>query len=335
MKILLSEAEAWEKALFEQQLADSEIISWPAPLSPDHLPPQRQAEALAVFVNSQLNRQVLDAFPNLKFIATRSTGFDHIDLKYCQEKGIAVANVPTYGERTVAEYAFALLLELTRKVGLAYEQVQKYGFAIQDNLRGRDLAGKVLVVVGTGRIGSNVAVIGRAFNMSVLCVDQNQNEALHERGCTYCSLDEALSNADVISLHLPALPTTHHLINQERIAKLKPGVVIINTARGSVIDTQALVWGLKQGIVGGAALDVLEEEGALGHREELALLSGDHLNSAQLQTVLQDEYLIHHPGVIITPHNAFNTQEAIERIAKTSIQNLKAFEAGQAVNLVS
>ena len=335
MRILLSEAETWEKALFEKALAGHVLINWPAPVLADHLPDERDVEAMAVFVNSRLTRETLAVFSNLKFIATRSTGFDHIDLTACKERGILVANVPSYGEHTVAEYTFALLLEITRKVGLAYASTQRFGFTLTDDMRGQDLFGKVMAVVGTGRIGANVAQIARGFGLRVLCVDAHPNQILCDQGFGYCDLETALSEADVITFHVPALPSTHHLLNQERVAKLKAGVFIVNTSRGPVIDTAALIWGLKQKIIAGAALDVLEEEGALAHANDLGFLNTDRPDSEQLKIILEDEYLINHPQVIITPHNAFNTQEAVTRIAQTSIDNIKAFIEGKAVNLVN
>lgn len=335
MKILFTETEPWEKKFFEEQLKDQALTFWPSPLAADNLPPRRDFEALCVFVGSKIDRAVLDAFPNVKFIATRSTGFDHIDMAAAQERGIAVSTVPSYGEHTVAEYTFALILELARHVGSAYERVQHGGiFNADETSRGFDLSGKTIAVVGTGRIGKHVALIARGFNMKVLCCDSRPNPELTESGFSYGAFDEALPLADFITFHVPARPETFHMLNKERAAKLKKGVYIVNTSRGTVIDSQALIWGLKQGIVAGAALDVLEEEGILKPDAELAFLLTEHPNPEKLRQILSDQYLIDHPNVIITPHNAFNTHEALQRIAQTTLENIQGFLAGQPLNVV-
>lgn len=335
MKILITETEPWEKTFFEGALKQHEVQFWPSPLLEDNLPQQREAEIISPFVNSRLSAKVLEAFPNLKLIATRSTGFDHIDLAASKARGITVSTVPSYGEHTVAEYSFALLLEVTRKIGLAYDRVRQAGmFTTNETMRGTDLHGKTLAIIGTGRIGRNVASIAKGFGMKVICSDKYPSQELIDKGYSYHDFDELLPYADVITFHVPALPETTHMLNHERMAKLKKGVIIINTSRGQVIDTNALIWGLKQGIVTGAGLDVLEEEGALKHDAELSLLVNEHLNPDQLRTVLADQYLIDHPSVIITPHNAFNTQEALQRIAQTTLDNITGFIANSPQNVV-
>lgn len=290
-------------------------------------------DVLSVFVNSRVDAEALGKFPNLKLIVTRSTGFDHIDLAACQAKGIVVCNVPTYGERTVAEYAFALLLTLSRKLYPAIKRVHEEGRFHTDGLKGFDLAEKTLGVIGTGRIGCHVIKIANGFDMKIVAYDPFPKPDL-EKTCNmkYVSLEELLSQSDAITMHAPYMPTTHHLLNATNMKLIKPGAVLVNTARGALIETAALVDVLGTGVLSGAALDVLEEEGYVG--EEQKLLASQKQNMDQMETVLADHRLMSFPNVIITPHNAFNTQEALERILEITIQNIHAFAKSTAQNVV-
>ncbi|MDP2651950.1 MAG: NAD(P)-dependent oxidoreductase, partial [bacterium] len=293
-----------------------------------------EAEALCTFVESPIGETEIARFPSLKLIATRSTGFDHIDLKATAARSIAVANVPFYGENTVAEFAFALLLALSRRVIDADERVRETGAFSHEGLRGFDLAGKTLGVVGCGHIGVHMIKMANGFGMKVLGFDVHQDPALAQKlNFTYASLDDLLAQSDIITIHVPYNEHTHHLINKENIMKMKKGAYLINTARGAVVETEALVEALKSGIIAGAGLDVLEEEGDMN--DELALFANPHPREAELKTVLENHYLIDHPRVIVTPHTAFNTTEAVERILDTTIENIRAFSSGSPTNLVS
>ncbi|MCX6713305.1 MAG: hydroxyacid dehydrogenase [Candidatus Vogelbacteria bacterium] len=288
---------------------------------------------LSIFVTSHIGSAELDRFPQVKFIATRSTGFDHIDLAECAKRGIIVANVPSYGENTVAEQAFALILCLSRKIYESYKQIEQGGKFSPDGLKGFDLKGKTIGIVGLGRIGVHTARIAKGFEMNILAFDQHQNEqAIKDYGVKYVTLDELLAGSDIISLHAPYMKETHHLINLDNIGKIKKGAYLINTARGGLVDTAAIIKGLQDGILVGAGLDVLEEENFM--IDELSLLNNPHPNESSLKTILENHYLIDHPRVIITPHNAFNTQEAIERIIGTTVEDIKGFTAGAVVNMV-
>lgn len=290
------------------------------------------AEIISVFIYSEVIREVLDALPNLKFIATRSTGFDHIDAAACAERGILVSNVPRYGENTVAEHAFGLILALSRKIYHAVLHTTRLDFTTT-GLRGFDLKGKTIGVIGAGAIGMHVIRIAKGFAMDVLAHDKNEQQLLAEvLGYQYVSLEELLSKSDVISLHVPLLPETHHLINHETIKLIKKGAILINTARGAVVDTSALVAALNEGIVAGAGLDVLEGEEAI--REEAQLLA-ESLPVEKLRTIVQNYALLHRDNVIITPHIGFYSVEAEERIMNTTIDNINAFLAGQPHNIVS
>lgn len=295
-----------------------------------------ETEALCVFVSSPVGVAEMNRFPSLKLIATRSTGFDHIDVAEAKKRGIVVCSVPHYGSNTVAEHAFALLLTLSRRTYDAYRQVSEEGSFIQDNLRGFDLAGKTLGVVGCGAIGKNVVEIARGFDMRVLVTDMHEDAAFAEKtGATFVPLATLLTESDIVSLHTPHMESTHHMLNRDTIGTMKRGAYIINTARGGLIETDALVWGLKEGIIAGAGLDVLEEEEDMDAADHLDLLFKEHSSAEELRTVLENHYLIDHPRVIITPHIAFNTQEAVERILETTVENIKAFVVGTPQNIVS
>lgn len=337
MKIACFVAEDWEKTAIEAApfAEGNELLFFVGPLDHTRIPEEiAEVSVVSVFVDSVLDAAMLDRMPNLKLIATRSTGFDHIDLKVCQERGIAVANVPTYGSNTVAEHAFALLLTLSKRTFDGYEQVREGRGFNPHQLRGFDLANKTIGIVGTGNIGRHAARIAKGFGMNVVAFDVHPDEAFaDELGFRYLPFDELLGVSDVISLHVPYLEATHHLINRENLAKIKPGAVLINTARGPVVETLALVEGLRKGVLAGAGLDVLEEEGAV--HDEAAFLEQAHGNGEQLVTLLANHILIDHPNVIVTPHSAFNTQEALQRIIDTTISNIQAFSVGEPTNLIS
>jgi D-lactate dehydrogenase len=236
-------------------------------------------QILVPFVATQVTAEVMDRLPQLGLIATRSTGTDHIDVAEAARRGITITSVPDYGSVAVAEHTFALLLTLTR---------------IQPHLvPGTDLSGKTLGVIGTGAIGRHVMQIAHGFGMNVLAYDRE-----HRPGIRYAGLDEVLAQADVITLHIPATPATRHFINQQRLAAMKPGVILLNTARGSLVDTAALSRALHSGQVAAAGLDVVEPA-----------------SDAEGGTAL--------PNTIVTPHIAYNTREAIRRISDITLDNIR------------
>ncbi len=293
----------------------------------------KDAEIISVFVNSVIDTALLDALSSVKLIITRSVGFDHIDVAYAKTKGITVCNVPGYGSRTVAEFTFALLLSLSRKVTASSEQIKLKNDWDMSHFEGFDLYGKTLGVVGTGRIGQNVIQIAKGFNMNVIATDAFPNyDKAHELGFKYSSLNELLAVADVVTLHVPATPETHHLINSENIKLFKPGALVINTARGDVIDPEALIYGLNEKILGGAALDVLEGEHEL--KEESEFLMAGHPGPEQLKILLEDHVLMDYDNVIITPHIAFNTKEARKEIINITLKNIEQFINGEPQNVV-
>ena len=291
-------------------------------------------EIISCFINSQLSKEVLEKLPNLKFIATRSTGFDHLDLNVCKAKGVLVANVPGYGSHTVAEYTFGLLICLVRKIYDAYHRVRETGNFDLTGLKGRELFNKTLGVIGTGRIGINVIKIANGFGMKVIAYDKYPNDELEQQlDFEYVSFEELLKQADIITLHVPYNTETHHLLNKNNISLIKTGAYVINTSRGGVIETEALYQALKSGQIAGAALDVLEEEEGVKEEQEL-LVKGKIAESEKLKTILLNHIFIDLDNVIVSPHNAFNTEEALESIVAMTIDNIDDYLKGKPINLV-
>jgi D-lactate dehydrogenase len=302
--------------LLKNYFPDNEVSFFNEKLSEGSIDKLKEFEILSVFVDSEVNKNIIDGLPNLKFITTRSTGYDHIDYKYAETKGIKVSNVPIYGSSTVAEFTFALLLNLSRKINQASRQLKEGGdFEIPDQLEGFDLEGKTMGVIGTGKIGKNVIRIAKAFNMKVLAYDLHPDiNFAKENNFEYKNFDEVISGSDIITLHAPYTKENHHLINKENIFKMKKGVYIINTARGELIDTEALLLGIDEGIIRGVGLDVLEGERDFKKGDKISILDK--------------------PNVIITPHIAFYSREAMERIMQTTVENIKGFMSGNLQNLV-
>jgi D-lactate dehydrogenase len=316
MKIVFFEIKAEDQPVFEGVFGDVELVFVEEKLNGNNTDKAQNADVVCVFTGSVLNKDVIDALPNLKFIATRSTGFDHIDLEHVKSKGIQVSNVPAYGSHTVAEFTFALLLTLSRKMREATQALKDNGdYTIPDNVQGFDLSEKTLGVLGTGKIGKNVIQIAQGFNMNILAYDLHPDlEFAEDNNFAYKTFDEVFSQSDIITLHAPSTKENFHLINKDNISKMKKGVYIINTARGDLVDANALTDGLEEGIVAGAGLDVLEDEGGFKKGDTIPMLDM--------------------PNVVMTPHIAFNTKEAELRIAETTIENIKGFIAGVSVNLV-
>ncbi len=312
------------------ELVEAEFL--PHQLTPDGCERCTQYDVLAVFIGTKVSRKTLEVLPRVRLILTMSTGYDHIDLEACRERGITVCNVPHYGENTVAEHTFALILSLSRKLHAAYFQGLRGEYHI-GSLRGFDLYGKTIGVVGAGSIGLHVIRIARGFGMRVLAYDARPQRLLADvLGFTYTDLDTLLADSDIVTLHVPATPATHHLINRETLSKMKRGALLINTARGSVVDTEALLWALEEGILGGAGLDVIEGEEYI--TDETALLKMP-VAEQTLRQLVQAHLLLRRENVVFTPHIAFNSQEAVQRILDVTLENLKAFLQGAPQNVVA
>ena len=331
MNVAFFEVKDWEKAYLAERLPSDKVFFAPGILATP-APELRGIQTLSVFIYSQVTREVLEALPELKFIATRSTGFDHIDLETCRSRGVAVSNVPSYGENTVAEHTIALLLMLSRKVHQSVLQVRS-GHVDLAELTGFDLQGKTIGVVGAGHIGLHVIRIARGFGMHVLAHDVRRDPFLADLlGFEYATMDRLLAESDIVTLHSPLTEKTHHLVGREQFARMKTGVMIVNTSRGGLIDTDALVDALESGKVGGAGLDVLEGEELIKEEKELLQMP---LDVEKLRTAVRNRVLLARDNVVFTPHNAFNSREALVRILEVTLANLEAFRAGQPVHRVA
>lgn len=330
MKFYCFELQDWEANFIQTKFKDTlELVFNPDNLSIDNADQAKDAEGLVIFVNSKVDKTVLDRLPSLKFIATMSTGFDHIDIEECKKRNIAVSTVPTYGENTVAEHAFALIFAIARKLVESVERVKQGNFS-PVGLTGFDLFGKQIGVVGVGNIGTHVIRIAKGVGMDVIAYKRTPDQKLAtDLGFRFVEMDELLRESDIITLHVPYTKETHHMLNEESFSKMKDGVVIINTARGALIDTNALVNALSSGKVSAAGLDVLEGEAMI--KEEHELLHKD-MPMEDLKTVIEDHMLLTNPKVVITPHNAFNSTEALQRILNTTAENILNFLAGTPKN---
>lgn len=334
MRAVFFETAPWERRFLARALKPLRLSARfvTAPFTDTSLATARHAPIVSVFIYSRLTRLLLARLRGTRLIATRSTGFDHIDLSACRARKISVANVPAYGENTVAEHTFALILSLSRNVHKAYVRTVKGDFSLE-GLQGFDLKGKTLGVVGAGKIGMHVIKMAKGFGMDVLTYDTRKDPFLSEvLDFRYVSLPELLRRADIVSLHLPYAPTTHHLMNRQMFRLMKRGALLINTARGGLIDTHALVWALDEGVLGGAGLDVLEGEELV--KEERQLLEKE-FSKERLVTALKNHILLHRENVVITPHIAFDSREALQRILETTVSNIANFLQGTPVNLVS
>ncbi|MEM9082224.1 MAG: 2-hydroxyacid dehydrogenase [Planctomycetota bacterium] len=279
-----------------------------AALAKDH-------DALIAFTNDQLDRETLTALAEQECtcIALRCAGFNNLDLEAARELGFLVGRVPAYSPHAVAEHAVALILALNRKLHRAFNRVREHNFSLA-GLLGFDLNGKTVTIVGTGAIGAVLARIMLGFGCRVLAVDPVPNPSLIELGITYHELDDALPETDILCLKCPLTEQTHHLINERTLALLKPGAMLVNTARGAIVDTPALIRALKSEHLSAVALDVYEEEEDLFFED-------------RSQSILTDDLfarLLTFPNVLITSHQAFFTKEAVNAIAETTIANLTA-----------
>lgn len=332
MKIAVFEVEEREKATFNSLGAAHSVQLVAESLLPENAAAYADAEIISTFIYSNLGRETLSQLPMLKLIATRSTGYDHIDIDYLRDQEIVLVNVPTYGETTVAEHVFALLLAIFHRLPEAIERARSGRFS-PEGLQGFDLAGKTLGVIGTGNIGRHVARIACGFSMDVVANDIRPDMQFAAKyDVRYLSFDEVLEVSDVISLHVPATLETRNLLSFDAFTRMKGGVVVINTARGDLIDSHALIMALRSGKVAGAGLDVLADEPLI--REEVELICSLQDNRHDLRNLVADHILLHMPNVIVTPHSAFNTEEAVQRIVETTVENIKSFINGHTQNIV-
>jgi len=278
------------------------------------------AEAVCIFVNDTADAEVLESLAALgvRHVALRCAGFNNVDLAAARKLGITVVRVPAYSPNAVAEHTIALILSLNRRIYKSYNRVREGNFSLED-LVGFDLAGKTAGVVGTGRVGALVARLLWHFRCEVICADPVENPRMAELGIPYVDIDDLWSRSDVISLNCPLTAETHHLVSEDVVRRMKPGAMLVNTGRGALIDTPAVIDGLKSGRIGSLALDVYEEEASLFFADRSAEVLNDDV-FARLLTF---------PNVLITAHQAFLTREALAAIAETTLTNLTDLEAAR------
>ena len=329
MKVAVFSTKSYDRQFLTAANRDAghDLAFLDARLSLETVPAAEGAEAVCIFVNDDAGAAVLDALHGrgVRLVALRSAGFNHVDLARARDLGITVARVPEYSPHAVAEHTVALILALNRRIHRAYARVREGNFAL-DGLMGFDLHGKTVGVVGTGKIGRLVMRIMRGFGCAVLAHDPWPNAEAEALGARYVPLPELLAGSDIVTLHCPLTPETRHLIDADAIAGMRNGAMLVNTSRGAVVDTRAVIHGLKSGRIGSLALDVYEEEGDLFFEN----LSDE---------VIRDDVfarLLTFPNVLITGHQAFFTVEALTAIAETTVANITAFQdTGRALHEVS
>lgn len=330
MKVVIFENGDWSTPVAE--IPDTlELNETAEPLTADNAEAYADIEVACIFLGSRLDVATLRQLPKLRNIVTRSTGVDHIDITFCTRRGIQVCNVPSYGDPTIAEHTFALLLMIAHRMTEATWRTRRGQF-FSENLRGFDLCGKTIGVVGTGAIGRSVVRLARGFGMNVLANDINPDPLFARDWSTrYVPLDVLLSQSDIVSLHIPLTTDTQGMIDKTAFERMKNSVVFINTARGEVTETDALLAALQSGKVAAAGLDVLADEhllrNAAPHEGTLSPTEKKHLELNRL--------LLEHPAVVATPHSAFNTDEALQRINQTTLESLIAISESRPVNLVT
>jgi len=312
-----------EKKDFKELEKIGKVTYHEDPISQDNI--DKDAEVISMFVSSTVTAEIIKELPKLKLIACRSTGFNNVDLDAVKKRKISVANVPTYGEHTVAEFTMSLMLAMTRKLLITASQYSHHDTS-HEKLHGSDLHGKTLGVIGAGKIGRNVIKAAKAFGLKVIVFDPFITPEMEEEiDVTALELNELLKTSDIITLHTPLTKDNYHLIDSKKLDLMKDGVYIVNTARGELLDTEALVMAIKSGKVAGAALDVLEDEKLIDIDEEELLLKKKNTTKETLEHVLANTILMHMPEVILTGHNAYNTSEAIQRINLTSVDNIQKY----------
>lgn len=319
MNITFFSTQAYDKTYFEANNVGHSFHFIEAPLNEETAILAKGSGAVCAFVNDTLNEAIIQKLAEMgvKLIAMRCAGYNNVNLQAAKKYGLAVVRVPAYSPHAVAEHTLALILTLNRKTHKAYNRVREGNFSLE-RLMGFDLYGKTVGVIGTGKIGAAFCRIMLGMGCNVLAYDIFQDEELKKAGVTYTDLSELLQKADIISLHCPLNEATHYLINADTLQQMKQGAMLINTGRGGLIDTKAVIQALKAKHLGHLGLDVYEQEDKLFFRDFS-------------ETVIQDEQILRlmsFPNVLITAHQAFFTHEAMTEIALTTLENVSAFEQG-------
>lgn len=333
MKMLMFDFRDSEKSFFQKHnFQDIEITFIKEPLNIFSKLSEQQLEEtdiVSVFIGSDVSAEVLKKFKNLRIVATRSTGYNHIDIDYCRNNNITVFNVNEYGQKSVAQFTFGMIISLVRNLLPAYLDMQK-GILAHANYEGRNLNSMTLGIFGSGSIGEQVAKIANFFNMKILVNSYTKNEEINGF-VEYVEKDELLKRSDIISLHIPYTKENYHFLANEDFNKMKQGVYIINTARGELLDIVALYENLISGKVKGAGLDVLECEYLVGHEEQEYIKD---LTPKSVMNALITKKLLSFNNVLITPHIAYNTRESIEILLEVTFNNIRNFVKGMHENQV-
>jgi len=312
----------YERTLLDELNAGHrhELVYFDTVLGPDTASLARGFPVVSVVVNDVVDRDVLTqlAAGETKLVATRSTGFNHIDVGAARELGVKAVRVADYSPNSVAEFAVGLLLALNRKIPRAYNRTREGNFEL-DGLMGFDLVGRTVAVIGTGKIGIIFARILAGFGCELLGFDLHHSPEFERLGGRYAEADEIVAEADIISLHCPLTPKTHHIVNARTLARVKRGALLINTSRGGLVDTEAVIEALKSGQLGGLAIDVYEQEASLFFKDLSSIVIPDD--------VIQR--LVSFPNVIVTGHQAFFTREALGTILDTTLRSISDFAAGR------
>ncbi len=333
MNIAFCEIGAEQEEYFKKHLKGHHLFFSRQPLTYEQVHLLKNVEILSTFIYSYIDKKMIESMPHLKAVITRSSGYDHIDLEICKKRGIVVCNVPAYSSNTVAEHAFALILTLARGLDKAIEKTKHDDFSL-DGLRPFELKGKTLGVIGPGRIGQEMIKRALAFDMNVIAYGlHNSADRADELGVPLVSsLSKVLSESDIVTLHVPHTEKTHHLINMKTIKSFKRGSYLINTSRGELVDTDALLYGLKKGILAGAALDVLEGESEL--KDAYHPLS-NHIRNHHWSLLRKNHALLKNHRVIITPHYAFLSKEATERVLESVLKTISSVKQDNPINRVA
>lgn len=322
MKTAVFSARRYDQTLLSQanHSAGHELVFIQDRLTAETAHQARGCPAVCVFVNDCVDAEVLQllAAQGTRLVATRSTGFNHIDAAAAERLGIAVVRVTDYSPHSVAEFAVGLLLAVNRKIARASMRTREGNFELE-GLMGFDLHGKTVGVIGTGKIGSIFARIMQGFGCTVLGHDRYPNAAFEQQGGRYVPVHELLAASDVISLHCPLTEETHHIVDADALGQVKRGAILVNTSRGGLVDTEATVQALKSGQLGGLAIDVYEQEASLFFQDLSSTIITDDLI----------QRLVSFPNVIVTGHQAFFTVEAIGQIMATTVESITAFERGE------
>ena len=332
MKIVYFDVEDYEKEFLITANANYDFALVYSPLNEmNNINPEYyNADIISVFTTSRVSAKVLEKFKNLKLIALRSVGFNHIDIEYCKKNDIAVVNSPNYGNITVAEFALGLLLDVSRKITDSYNEY-KNGKVTPNNLIGTELSGKTIGIVGLGAIGSAFAKIANALDMKILGYDKYEKEELKTK-YEYVDFERLLKESDFISIHAPITKDNYHMFNEDAFKKMKNTAIIINTGRGELIDSQALYNALISKEIAGAGLDVLEKEETITDFDYIVGIN--RLDKLTLEQTIINSRLFQLDNVIITPHTAYNSKEAIQRILNTTMNNISEFLLGNIQNKV-